>query len=397
MTRDRSQTLPVDVLQAGIGVSTEGDPRRAAAQAARAARDAAGGAVGAALVFASPDHAELGPEVLEEVAEALGSETLAGASVQGLLARDLEAEGGPVLGVVALGGIDARPFLVDGSALEDGRGPDEIARRAQAREGDLVLLFADPDAMADGSLLPSLAEALAPAALVGAGAVDAGGGAALQWAGLSTATGAVSGMRLRGAAPPRIGVTQSCLPATCVMSVTRANGHWVQELDGRPALDVFREVARGPLAADLRRAAAFVMAALPASPADDALEAGRYRVRNVVGFDPESGAIALAQRLGPGDRMGLAVREPEAARADLKRMLARMADPAPRLALYFDCVARGAALFGIEGLEGGYLCSALGSSPVLGVLGSFEIGPVAGPAEPPELLTYTGVLAALDG
>ncbi len=350
----------------------------------------------AAFVFASAEHAEMGPEVLEQVAEALGTDTLAGASVQGLLARDLESEGGPALGVAALCGIEAHPFLVDGSAVEDGRAGAEIARRVSPAPDDLVVLLPDPEALGDGSLLTNLTAALAPARLVGAGAVDAAGGAALQWAGLGMATGAVAGMLLRGAAPPRIGVTQSCLPATRVMSVTRSNGHWVQELDGRPALDVFREVARGPLSRDLRRAAAFVMAAVPAGDGPDAgpLEAGSYRVRNVVGFDPASGAIAVAHRLGRGDRMALAVREPEAARADLKAMLARLADPAPRLALYFDCVARGANLFGIEGLEGGYLSAALGRSPVLGVLGSFEIGPIGGSTE---LLTYTGVLAALDG
>lgn len=398
MTRNSGETVAVNRLSAGIGVSTESDPRRAAAAAARAARDAAGQAVDAAFVFASAEHAELGPEVLQEVAEALGTETLAGASVQGLLARDLESESGPALGVAALCGIEARPFLVDGSAVEDGRAGAEIARRIDPQPDDLVVLLPDPEALGDGSLLSGLASALAPACLVGVGAVDAAGGAALQWAGLSTATGAVAGMRLRGAAPPRIGITQACLPATGVMSVTRANGHWVQELDGRPALDVFREVARGPLSRDLRRAAAFVMAAVPvvgaAATDADTLEAGGYRVRNIVGFDTESGAIAVAHRLGPGDRMALAVREPEAARADLKRMLARIADPAPRLALYFDCVARGANLFGIEGLEGGYLCSALGRTPVLGVLGSFEIGPIGAATE---LLTYTGVLAALDG
>lgn len=398
MTRNPGETMAVSRLSAGVGVSTAADPRRAAAQAARAARDQAGAAVDAALVFASAEHAELGPEVLEEVAEALGTETLAGASVQGLLARDLEGEAGPALGVAALGGIDAEAFLVDGSAVEDGRAAAEIARRIDPQPGDLVVLLSDPEALGDGSPLAGLASALAPARLVGAGAVDAAGGAALQWAGLSTATGAVAGMRLRGAAPARIGITQSCLPTTGLMSVTRANGHWVQELDGRPALDVFREVARGPLARDLRRAAAFVMAALPVAGAAasdrELLEPGGYRVRNIVGFDTESGAIAVAHRLGRGDRMALAVREPEAARADLKRMLARIAEPAPRLALYFDCVARGSNLFGIEGLEGGYLCSALARSPVLGVLGSFEIGPIGGATE---LLTYTGVLAALDG
>jgi small ligand-binding sensory domain FIST len=185
-------------------------------------------------------------------------------------------------------------------------------------------------------------------------------------------------------------VAQSCLPATDLLRVTRARGHWIQELDGRPALQVFREVARDPLAVDLRRAARFVMAALPG---EDRLEPGSYAVRNIVGFDTEQEAFAVAERLAPGDALALAVREPEAARADLKRVVAGLAQPGPALALYFDCLARGAALFGHDGLEAGYLAAGLEPAPMLGVMGSLEIGPVAGR---PELLTYTGVLALLD-
>ena len=65
----------------------------------------------------------------------------------------------------------------------------------------------------------------------------------------------------------------------------------------------------------------------------------------------------------------------------------------PALGLYFDCCARGAALFGVPGLESGYLEQSLGGTPLAGMFGSCEIGPVGGR---PELLTYTGVLALID-
>ncbi|MDH5307976.1 MAG: FIST C-terminal domain-containing protein, partial [Myxococcales bacterium] len=270
----------------------------------------------------------------------------------------------------------------------------EIASRlgGEPRPEDLVILLPDPRAMHPSLLLDGVREALRPACIVGAGAADPISDAPLQWCGLELESGALAGMVLRAPHVPRVGVTQACRPVTDLLTVTRAEGHWIRELDGRPALDVYREVARGPLAADLRRAAAFVLVALPR---DDAapLEPGGYLVRNVSGFAPEQRAFALPEVLGRGARLALVQREPEAARADLKRMLARVGSAAPAFGLYFDCAARGVGLFGVPGLEAAYLQHALGSAPFAGMFGSCEIGPIAGRTE---LLTYTGVLALVD-
>jgi small ligand-binding sensory domain FIST len=177
-----------------------------------------------------------------------------------------------------------------------------------------------------------------------------------------------------------------------LLCVTRSEGHWIFELDGRPALDVYREAARGPLAEDLRRAAAFVLVALPQDP-EAPLEPGGYRVRNVAGFAEERRAFALPEAPTQGDSIALVQREPESAREDLKHMLGQLAEPEPALGLYFNCCARGAGFFGVPGLEAAYLQRALGEAPVAGMFGSCEIGPIAGQTE---LLTYTGVLALLD-
>jgi small ligand-binding sensory domain FIST len=195
----------------------------------------------------------------------------------------------------------------------------------------------------------------------------------------------------------RIGVTQACRPTTEPLTVTRSQGNWVLELDGRPALDVYREAALGPLADDLQRAAAFVLVALP-SDRDASLLPGSYRVRHVVGFSPDERAFALPEAVERGQQIALAVREPESARADLKAMLAGLAEGQPSFGLYFNCCARGSAFFGIPGLEAAYLESALPETPIAGMFGSHELGPIGVSGESSlELLTYTGVLALLEG
>jgi small ligand-binding sensory domain FIST len=242
------------------------------------------------------------------------------------------------------------------------------------------------------ALLEAARETLAPAQIVGAGAASLDAGASLQWCGRRLETGAVAGLVLRGGRPARLGVTQACRPVSELLTITRAQGHWILELDGRPALDVYREVALGPLAEDLRRAAAFVLAALPRDP-DAPLAPGGYLVRNLAGFALEERALAIPEAFAVGDRIAFAQRDPASAREDLKAMLAQLRQPQPAFGLYFDCCARGASFFGVPGLEAAYLEQAFGSAPLAGLFGSCEIGPIAGRAE---LLTYTGVLALID-
>ena len=204
----------------------------------------------------------------------------------------------------------------------------------------------------------------------------------------------VAGLVLRGARAPRIGVTQACRPASELLTVTRTQGHWILELDGRPALDVYREVARGPLAEDLRRAAAFVLAALPRDP-EAPLAPGGYLVRNVAGFALEERALAIPEAIAPGDRIAFVQRDPASAREDLKAMLGAAARagaglrPLLRLLRARRVVLRRAR--------------ARGRLPRAELRQRAARRAASAPARSgrspaaPELLTYTGVLALIDG
>jgi len=199
-------------------------------------------------------------------------------------------------------------------------------------------------------------------------------------------------------------LSQGCRPITETLRVTRAEGHWILELDGRPALDVYREVARQPLAADLRRAADRLVVALPRprSPEERRAQPGEpagYVARNLAGFAPERRAFALVEELRPGACIRLALRDADLAREDLKRALDGMRSgeqpdcgQGAALGLYLSCSGRGRGLFRHAGLETAYVAQALEPAPVGGMFGAFQFGPVAGSTE---LLTYAGVLALL--
>ncbi|HEY8152825.1 MAG TPA: FIST N-terminal domain-containing protein [Myxococcota bacterium] len=382
------------MFRTGVGLSTQSDARGAGREAAEAALAAAGGAE-AALLFATPTYAAELPALLAAAGEVLGARAVVGASVHGMLVAGREHEGGPAVAVLAFTGVAAEPFLIPDLAGEEALAGEQIAGLLShaPRAEDLVIVLPDPRALRPEPLLAGLARALGEAAVVGAGAMGADSDPPLQWCGARVESGALAGLVLRGAKPPRIGVTQACRPASELFTVTRARGNWILELDGRPALEVYRETAREPLAADLRRAAAHLLIALPRDAAET-LAPGSYLVRNVAGFATSENAFAIPDQLAAGSRIALAHRDPEAARDDLKAMLAGLAGGSPGGALYFDCCARGAGFLGAQDLEAAYLEQALGKAPLLGVYGSCEVGPIAGRTE---LLTYTGVLVLLDG
>jgi small ligand-binding sensory domain FIST len=384
--------------RAGAGISSDPNPAGAARSAARAALAAAGThRAGLALLFATPDHAPAVAELLDAARDELGTDPV-GCTAHGVLVAGEARERGPGVAVLALSGIEAEPFLLSPLSGTEHRAGEALAHRLDAPPAaeDLVILLPDPYAVAPGALLAGLAPALGAAPVIGAGAVDGPGTPPVQWAEGEIATGGVAGVVLRGARPTRIGVTQACRPVTGPLKATRSDGHWLLEIDGRPALAVFRETVRGPLGEDLRRAAAFVFVALPEpGDAEAALRRGDYRVRNVAGFSSERGAIAVAEPVRTGETIAFVLREPHGARDDLKRMLAGLAAGGPAgFGVYLDCCARGAALFDVPGLEAAYQQEALGALPLVGMLGAYEIGPVRGRTE---ILTYTGILALAGG
>jgi small ligand-binding sensory domain FIST len=315
--------------------------------------------------------------LLDAAARSLGTEAVVGATALGVLARGWEHEGVPAVALLGIHGIDARAFLLPDLRAEAEHIGEELAARlgGPASERDLLVLLPDPLALVPDPLLEGLRRELGPARVVGAGAAEVGSAPPLQWCGTEIASGALSGIALRCKSPPRIGVTQACRPVTGALIATRVEGNWLLELDGRPALDVFREAARGPLADDLRRAAGIVLAGIPIDE-EATLEPGSYLVRNIVGFEESRRAFALAQRVRLGDRIALVLREPAGAKADLVQMLEGMGSGRPALGAYFNCCARGSSLFRVPGLEIAYLESAFPETPIVGMLGSCELGPV---------------------
>ena len=388
------------MLRAGVGYSTALNPRTAATEATEDALRQAGlqRATGV-LCFASTAYGAAYPMILRAISQAAHTREVAGCSSVGVIANAQEIETGHALAVAVFGGdgVEARRFFVPQLRGRGREAAAEIANTVRSGLGrsNLLCVFADTYNMDPESLLPALQCELPGVVVTGGGASEDGSvGETFQFCGDVVSNNSVAGLLLAGDFDLTIAATLACTPVGPAHRVTAARENVIQELDGRPAFEVFAEAA-GPLADDLKRAFAFVFVAIPIDSTADKIERGKFLVRNIVGASKQHGVIAVAHTPQVGDTVGFVLRDAERSRQDLKETLQQLADTSaapPALALYFDCVSRGSGLYNIPGHDSAYIRRYLGEIPIAGFFTGFEIGP-AGDAT--SLLQYSGVLALL--
>ena len=390
------------MIRAGAGQSSLSSTQKAVAQAAaQALAEANIARADIAVAFFSAEHASRQRELAESLSSATGAKKIAGCSAAGVLTAAGEVEGRHALGVLVLSSdqIYGDALLVQPLRERDESAGAEIARRMRSPTGEESLLVVLPDTY-NGQpqrLLGSIESHAGFVPVIGAGASESGTArTTYQLCGDTVTTNAVAGLALSGAFQTYIDITQGCQPITEPMTITKAEGHLIHEIDHRPALEVFARLLKGPLAEDLRRALQVLFVGLPADKDENSVGPGKYVIRNIIGLDPNKGILGVADEVHEGQAMIFALRDGQRAREDLNQMLARqtqrLAGKKPAFGFYFNCCARGASLYGMEGIDTAYIRQALGEFPLIGMFGGYELAPL-GKAN--HLFTYTGVLALI--
>ena len=391
------------MIRAGVGYSTARNPRSAAAEATAAALAQVGlSRVSGALCFATTAYGAAYPMILRTVASEAHSREVAGCSSTGVIAGETEIESGHALAVLVFGGdeneIRATRFFVPTLRGRAAGVAAEVAAavRPKLAKSNLLILFADTYNFEAEATLQALGMELPGVAIAGGGASEDGSiGETFVFCGDTISSNAVAGMLLAGDFDLTLTNTIACGLIGTAHRVTAARDNVLIELDGRPAYEVFAEAA-GPLAADLRRAIAYVFVAISVYENAQTIERGQFVVRNIVGASEEHGVIAVGFQPQVGDTIGFVLRDAERSRQDLKATLDdlsnRLKDAPPAFGLYFDCVSRGAGLYNIPGHDSAYIRRALGPIPIAGFFTGFEIGALA---DQTSVLQYSGVLALI--
>ena len=296
-----------------------------------------------------------------------------------MIGSALEAEEGSAIAVLGLSlpGAQLTPLAIDPQSI-----PDDLFSPIQ--DGTSTwLLFSNPFTIMTDQLVSHLQQLRPELVLLGGMAsshrqqqgcavfiddrVLMGGAAMMGLAGVSV----------------RPVVAQGAEPLGQPWIVTDCEANMVKTLGSRPALEVLQETIQ-TLDEDTRqRAVRNLLVGLAMNEYKETHERGDFLIRNVMGADRESGAVAINAVPRVGQTFQFQFRDAQAADDDLRTRLADLRDAlqpdeAVLGALLCSCNGRGRGLFGEPDHDAAALAEIFGPTPTAGFFCNGEIGPVGG-------------------
>jgi len=380
---DTSQASPA-ARAAASAVSDHLDTRTAATEVAHELNEQMGGEADLVLVFGSFHHRAAFAPAGEIIRQALPGATLMGATAESVLADDEEMEGRSGLSAVAfrMPGARVQPFRMQPGGETISASDFEAMRQRIGFADDLraVLLLADPFSTPMAKLLPIIAKC-------GEGVpVPIGGGLAsgasqpghnlLLLDDFQTQHGLV-GVSVLGDVDVDLVLSQGCRPIGEPMVVTRAQGNAIQELAGRKALEVVQETAESLPERERQLLTKGLLVGVVVDEYKERFGRGDFLIRNVMGVDPNAGAVAVAVPIAVGRTVQLHVRDAATATEDLQLLLdAQELKPRPFGAALFTCNGRGTRLFDDPNHDVSIIRGRYEDLPLAGFFAAGEIGPV---------------------
>lgn len=370
LSRERSPRFAVEEALEGIAANLEGE------------------APDLVLVFAYPSQTDQYPLVAEAVAERYPHAALVGCSAAGVVGGGREVEHEPALALTAavLPGVHVEVFHLLPNEMEL-LGDDPLLWRR--RFGDVpadepqFVLFPDPFTCDADVLIRVLDDAYPASPKVGG--LASGGGAPGEnqlFAGGEVHSAGMVGLVLRGNIVMDTIVAQGCRPIGEPLFVTWAEDNILCQLEGRRATEVLSELYDSLPADDQELFRSSLHLGVVMQEGEQEYRHGDFLIRNVIGMDPESGVLAVGERLSNGQVVQFHVRDAKTSAADLKAMLRRckqdLGGASPAGALLFSCLGRGERLYGVVDHDSNLIVSSLGHMPIGGFFCNGEIGPVGG-------------------
>ncbi|MBD2101066.1 FIST C-terminal domain-containing protein [Leptolyngbya sp. FACHB-261] len=339
------------------------------------------------LFFVSNTFSSDYPRLLPLLQERFPDTLLLGCSGSGVLGAGHEIEGEPALSLTLahLPEVNLTPFYLSGETLPDLDSPPErwveLVGVPPRDQPHFILLASPSSAVTD--LLQGLDFAYPSAVKVGG---LASGGRALESYGLFynrlEHTG-ILGLALTGNIAVESVVAQGCRPIGETLQITEVErNNIIVKLDSRSPLEVLQETVASLSEADRQLAQQALFVGVATDPFKLKLEHGDFLIRNLMGVDPRSGALAIADRVRPGQRIQFHLRDARTSAEDLELVLNRFlrsrSDREPVGALMFSCVGRGAELYDEVDFDSNLFSRHFQDVPLGGFFCNGEIGPVGG-------------------
>jgi small ligand-binding sensory domain FIST len=321
------------------------------------------------------------------VLERFAGAKVIGCSAAGVVGGGREIEDAPAIALTAavLPDVELQPFHLEPDEVPPRDSSDEVWRHCIGLPRDAeptLVLLPDPHSCRVSDLLAGLDAAFPGAVKIGglASGASSPGQTALYAGSEAHGTGVV-GLALWGNVECDTIVAQGCRPVGVPMFVTRGEGNVIAELDGRRPAEILQELYDQLPEEDQQLMRFSLFLGLVMSEGQEVYRQGDFLVRNIVGLDGQTGAIAVGAEIQPNRVVQFHLRDAATSAADLEALLGRyVADDRHRPAggLMFSCVGRGDGLYGQPNHDTAMFHRIVGPVPLGGFFSSGEIGPVHG-------------------
>jgi hypothetical protein len=398
--------------QAAIGISENPDAFSGGAEAARGALDALGPEKQPHLVLVFSTSRLAAEPLTKGVRSVVGDDVpLFGANSNGIITNEFIGYDGFQTGVAVLHlpGADLKLFQHTGIAFNEASAGDAlgamIAPALKETAPDPFLLFLyDSVNRLKGRFIMNLATPLLqgmskhlpewPAAAGARVMGDMKFNPTAQWCGKSVLQDSAVALLLSGSVKVHTKVLHGCRPTSAYHRVTKADGPLVQEIDGRPALELIGDILGPDLRKDYQQYKFFVTFGVNHGQKWGDFHEDHYANKMCVNVDLKRGGLVMAEPLAEGTEFQIMQRNfdmqqnLEASRALLNEVEA--SGRVPFFALYINCAGRAAAYYGSQEEEADYVARGIDSRvPMLGI---YEAGEIARVNDEMHLLDWSGVL-----
>lgn len=339
-----------------------------------------------ALVFLSPHFAADYKRVPGLLKEQLRPGLILGCSAGGVIGGGHEVEYRPGFSLTVAWMPDVRltPFHIQDERLPSpDAAPEEwetLVHVSRAWEPHFVVL-ADPFTLRAEEFLTGMDYAFPRGAKIGG--LASGGdrrGLNVLYLGEDTCREGAVGVALSGNIVVDTVVAQGCRPIGHPMRITKCRENRLLEMDGQPPLQVLQQLYETLSGGDRQLFQHSLFLGLVMDELQEEHRLGDFLIRNLLGFDRESSALIIGERLQENQTIQFHLRDAGTASDDLREMLAHyLADrdsAAAEGALLFSCLGRGSSLFGRPDHDTDLFREALGPLPLGGFFCNGEIGQV---------------------
>jgi small ligand-binding sensory domain FIST len=335
------------------------------------------------LVFVTPDYAEKAPDLLEIIRVYGHVPTLIGCSGTGLVGTAKEQEEGPgfSLMMMSLPGAKATSLHFPQDAIEGTTGPEDWHRRTGLKPADVKawVAFVNPFSLEKDAWLRQW-NAAYPKVPVFGGVANNVPGEPEAWVFCDdrVVPGGVA-LALQGDVAVNAVVSQGCKPIGEPLTVTHAEKNVLYALGSRPAYEVLSDVYKELSDTEREQARGHLFAGIAVSEYLEDYKRGDFLVRNIIGADPKSGAVAINATPRVGQTLQYQLRDSRVATDELRRLLrAQVAEGyrAPYAGLLCTCHGRGRGLFGGPNHDVGLVNDYYPGLPLAGLFTHVQLGPV---------------------